>query len=91
MNKERRKELSKAIGHLEKAKGEIESAKEIIETCKDEEEEAYDCLPESLQEGERGDMMQENIDSLDEAFSVIEDWPDDIDEAISSVQEAIDR
>lgn len=91
MNKERRKELSKAICHLEKAKGEIESAKEIIETCKYEEEEAYDCLPESLQEGEKGDMMQENIDSLDEAFSIIEDWPDDIDEAISSVQEAIDR
>lgn len=91
MNKERRKELSKAIGHLEKAKGEIESAKEIIETCKDEEQESYDALPEGVQDSERGEIMSDNVDGLDEAFSVIEDWPDDIDEAIRSVQEAIDR
>ena len=91
MNKERRKELNKAISLLEEAKSKIAEANETVDTCKSEEEDAYDCLPESLQEGERGDMMQENIDSLDEAYSGLEDVLDTIYEAINSIQEAIDR
>ena len=35
--------------------------------------------------------MSENVDSLDEALSNIEDMPDTIDETINSIQEAIDR
>lgn len=91
MNRERRKELSSAISLLEEAKSKIAAANEKVDTCKSEEEDAYDCLPESLQEGERGDMMQENIDSLDEAYSSLDDISDTIDEAINSIQEAIDR
>lgn len=91
MNKDRRKELSKAIGLLNGAKESIEGAKTIIETCKDEEQECYDGLPESMQEGEKGDAMQENIDDLDEAYYNIEDWPDTVDETVKKIQEAIDR
>lgn len=91
MNRERRKELSKAIDLLGEAKSKIEEAKEKVDTCKSEEEEAYDCLPESMQEGEKGDTMQENINGLDEAFSNIEDMPDTIEETINLIQEVIDR
>ena len=91
MNRERRKELSKAIDLLEEAKSKIEEATEKVDACKCEEEEAYDCLPESLQDGEKGDTMQENIDGLDEALSNIEDMPATIEEIINLIQEAIDR
>jgi len=91
MNKERRKELCRAIDLLDEAKSKLEEATEIVQTCKDEEEECYCSLPESLQEGEKGDTMQENIDNLDEALTTIEDMPGTIDDAINSIQEAIDR
>lgn len=91
MNRERRKELSRAIDLLDEAKSKLEEATEIVQTCKDEEDECYCSLPESLQEGEKGDIMQENSDNLDEALTTIEDMPGTIDEAINLIQEAIDR
>lgn len=57
MNKVRRKRLSEALEL-------ISQAKDILEEVKDEEQEAFDNLPESFQYGERGDQMQEYIDSM---------------------------
>lgn len=37
-----------------------------MEELWEEEQENFDNLPEGLQEGERGDQMQENIDALEE-------------------------
>lgn len=54
MNKVRRKRLAEAIDLINQAKG-------ILEEVKDEEQEAYDNLPESFQYGERGEQMQEYI------------------------------
>ena len=52
MNAARRKELNKLIGQLEDIKSQIEELQQ-------EEQDAYDNLPESLQDGERGERMQE--------------------------------
>ena len=57
MNNIRRKSVKEALNLIEKAR-------EILEEVKDEEQEAYDNLPESLQCGERGEQMQENIDNI---------------------------
>lgn len=51
MNAARRKRLQEAL--------------DIIIEVKEEEQEAFDNLPESFQEGERGELMQEAIDTLD--------------------------
>lgn len=75
MNKARRKELSRAAEMLREAY-------DIIDSCKDEEEDAYDNLPESFQDGERGDEMQEYIDAMDEAL-------DQIDEAANAIEEIV--
>lgn len=75
MNKARRKELSKAAEMLR-------DAYSIIESCKDDEEEAYDNLPESFQDGERGGEMQEYIDTMEEAL-------DQIDEAANAIEEIV--
>ena len=44
-----------------------------VEEVKDEEQESYENLPESLQYGERGEQMQENVDSLEEFIGYLEE------------------
>ena len=77
MNKARRKQLEEALG---KAK----ELKETLEILRDEEQEALDNLPESIQAGERGDTMQENIDNLDYAV-------DNVGDAIDNINEVLER
>lgn len=57
MNNARRKSVAEALELIEKERN-------ILEEVKDEEQEAYDNLPESLQYGERGERMQENVDTI---------------------------
>lgn len=75
MNAARRKELSKAIDL-------IEQAKEIISAVAEEEREAYDNLPEGLQESEMGEKMNEIADDLEYI---------DLDEVVDTIQEIIER
>lgn len=66
MNANRRKEIQRAVDMLEEAKS-------ILENCRDEEQDALDNMPESLQESERGQKMEEYIDQLDNAISSVEE------------------
>lgn len=77
MNKARRKWLQDTIEAIENAKIELES-------IRDEEQECFDNLPESIQYGERGDAMQENIDELDCEISNLED-------VISNLNDIVER
>lgn len=65
MNKQDRKELDKALDLLS-------SASEIIMRIKEQEEEKYDNLPEGIQESERGERFQQNIDNLESSLSDLE-------------------
>ena len=77
MNKKRRNELQLIIN-------ELEILKERLVQVKEEEEEAYDNMPTSLQESERGEIIYENISSLDDIFESMQ-------ESIDSMQEIIDN
>lgn len=66
MNKQRRIKIAAAIELLQQAQA-------IIEEVIDEEQEAFDNMPESFQEGERGEKMQEAIENLDGAFEGLYD------------------
>ena len=77
MNKARRKWLQDTIEAIENAKIELES-------IRDEEQECFDNLPESIQYGERGDAMQENIDEIDGEISNLED-------VISNLNDIVER
>lgn len=66
-------------------------AKEIVEAVKDEEEEAYDNLPEGVQESERGEAIQENVDSLESIADDIDTLDSDTGDKIDEIQEVIDR
>lgn len=72
MNRERRKQIEAATAKIAEAEAALQAAQEIIQEVRDDEEAARDNLPESLQDGERGQAMQEAIDALDSALSDIE-------------------
>ena len=71
MNKMRRKELAKIIDLLSEAK-------EQLEAVRDDEEEAFDNLPESLQESECGQSMQNAIDAMNDVLDTLD--LDDLEE-----------
>ena len=77
MNKARRKAIEEIIAQLDEQK-------EAIEAVQEEEQEAYDNLPESIQYTERGEAISENADDLEQAAS-------DLDDVISNLQDIIDR
>lgn len=61
----------------------IQEAHDNLAEVLEEEEEAYDNLPESMQFGERGEIMEEAISNLEEAVSTL-------DEVISNLEEVTD-
>ena len=77
MNKARRKQLDKVVEVLT-------AQMEELETIKDEEQEAFDNLPESIQYGERGETMEENVDELDSIIT-------DLENVIESINEVIEK
>lgn len=76
MNKQNRKELERALEL-------ISEAMDIISSIKEAEEEKYDNLPEGIQESERGEQFQENIDELDTAASDLESTVETIENVIN--------
>ena len=52
-----------------------------IEDIRDQEQDAFDNLPESLQESERGDAMSEAIDNLESAMESVEEARDSLEAA----------
>ena len=76
MNKTRRKEIARAIELMEQAR-------EILEAVRDEEQEAFDNMPESLQGSERGEAMEGYISTLEEVVGSL-----DVDTA--PLQEIVD-
>ncbi len=71
MNRERRKKLGEIIDQLE-------YLREDLDAVASEEREAYDNLPESLQESDRGCAMEEAADELDDICSEMEELKDRI-------------
>lgn len=71
---------------MEEAAALLTAAKEAIESIKEEEEEAYDNLPDSFQEGAQGDQMQENINAMDEVIDNLDTQASDIEEYIQSLE-----
>jgi len=72
MNNERRKEIAEAIKLLVKARDAYENAATILESCKDEEEEAFENLPEGLQSSDRGETMEQNVEYLQTAIDELD-------------------
>lgn len=75
MNKTRRKSIQQIIDTLT-------DLKENVDLLREEEQEAYDNLPESLQESERGEAMSSAIYNLEDAMENIDLVTDSLEEAM---------
>lgn len=84
MNNERRKSITKLAEQLSELETQADDIKNEIQTLKDEEQEYYDNMPESFQNGEKGEKAQSAIDALL--------WAEDsVDETITAIQGAIEK
>lgn len=75
MNKERRK-------RIEALQEQIAGIALELEELMNEEQEAHDNLPESIQETESGERMQSAADALEEAYSSMDSVHDNLTEAL---------
>ncbi len=66
MNADRRKRLSAIAQKLVDIQTDLEA-------IRDEEQDAFDNLPESIQGGEKGQTMEECISTMDDAVSSLSD------------------
>jgi hypothetical protein len=66
MNKERRKRIEQALTALN-------TARVKFEVVRDDEQEAFDNMPESPQGSDKGTTMEEGIQSLEDSISPIEE------------------
>lgn len=77
MNTERRKRLTDAISYINRAV-------QIIEDVRDDEQDSFDNLPESLQSGDRGMLMEECIQGMDEVLEGLDSCISDIEDVKSA-------
>lgn len=97
MNNDRRKALNAIYKSMDDLNGLLSNVKHLADEIQqalqsqyDGEEESHGNLPESLQEGERGQAMQEAMDYMQTALSALEDISSmaDLDEAMEAIDNA---
>ena len=77
MNAQRRKALADLMDRITKLGKDRDDIKNELETLRDEEQESFDNMPEGLQQGDRGQAMEEAIGELEEAISALEEFDTD--------------
>lgn len=75
MNKDRRKSIERIVDKINEIKADLT-------WVRNDEEEAYDNLPEGIQSSERGDSMQEAIEAMDDADGSLQEAVDFLEEII---------
>jgi uncharacterized coiled-coil DUF342 family protein len=86
MNKERRKALTELHKRLDDLRVEFEDIHDELKSAKDEEQEYFDAMPESFQQGEQGQRAEEVIQYLDTALDGMEGF--DFGEVMAAIDEA---
>ncbi len=85
MNAMRRKALWDTRARLEDINEGLIKVKAELYQIREEEQDAYDNLPESLQESSRGEVMQEAIDKIEEIIDGLDEI--DLDYLMDSIEE----
>lgn len=98
MNKQRRKDLQEQSGKLEEIRSglsslaeQLEEVKSTLESIRDEEEMAFDNMPEPLQEGDKGTAMLEAMSAMEDAIDGVDTVASDISGTDDNIQDALDR
>jgi prefoldin subunit 5 len=90
MNADRRKKIAALMTDLDELRASIEdgSVTGAIQEVLDDEQNAYDNMPEGMRDGERGEKAQAAIDALQSAIDAIGQAMDDLHEAYGSLETA---
>lgn len=88
MNAVRRKEISRVLRRLTELTEDLSDILGDIENIKDEESEALENIPESLQETERYAQSEAAADNLEEAYDIFSDMRDSLDDVINNLEAA---
>jgi len=89
MNDTRRKELAEIRSRIELALGELGNAKDELEGVINAEHEAFDNMPEGLQQADRGQAMEEGINTLDDASSNLDDAINALEDIMGQIDEVL--
>lgn len=87
MNDKRRKLLKIISNKINKHIEQINLLREDLDYVLSDEQDAFDNLPESLQNGERGNDMQECIDKMESAISEFETCVESLESINESIEE----
>lgn len=87
MNNERRKQLKAIAKQLGTIADNLEDQQILLEQVYDDESEAFDNMPESLQESDRGIEMEEGIGTLEKQKDDLANMANDLREMISTLQD----
>ena len=85
MNNERRKAIAAVRGEIETLVDQFDSIKTQLEDIRDEEQDYFDNMPESFQQGDKGQAAEEAISNLDNAIDALDVQ---LDDAINYLEEA---
>lgn len=88
MNKQRRKALAAIVAKLREASEAIDTLKADVGFHYDDEQAAYDSMPESLQAGAPGEKAQAATDSMEEACDSLQEAMDALDAACDAIDTA---
>ena len=89
MNAARRKQIKAIITRLGAVSDlGLEDLKADLEGIRDEEQEAYDNMPEALQAGERGAASEAAVSALDDVISALEEAVNAFDTISEQLEEA---
>jgi len=89
MNDKRRKELHALIDRLRAAADESSNLYTDFSITVDEEREAFDNMPESLQQSEKGETTSEGLNTLESALGMLDAIMDDFNQVADDIQELL--
>jgi uncharacterized coiled-coil DUF342 family protein len=73
MNNSRRKQIAEALDQWATIQVALDNLRSTVEEILDEEQDYYDNMPESFQNGEKGERASEAIENLDNAVSELDE------------------
>lgn len=87
MNNQRRKEIEAIVKVLTDDFG-MEDLRGKVDDLQSEEQEAFDGMPESLQQSDRGQASETAADALQTAYDAIDAAITSLEEAVNALEEA---
>ena len=89
MNDTRRNALAEIRSRIELALGELGNAKDELDGVISAEQEAFDNMPEGLQQADRGQAMEDGLSTLDDASSNLDDAISSLEDIMGQIDEVV--